>query len=361
MNAFALPAHARGDRLDRPHSPTASARIMNNHATSAAPETPVDVSVVIVCYDRMSLLERTLRACFAQIVPPTVSWEIVVADNHPNELARNLVAGLDSPVALRHVPARPTRNIARARNVGVGAARGRMIAFVDDDEAPDADWLANHLACLERTGADASFGPKYPVFEDGAAPEWDPNGFYFTVDFQMDQDAEIRPLAWTLRGGRGLGTGNSMLRAETCLDGEHTFNEQYGRTGGEDTRLFFELAKRGRRFVWCPSARVVEFNMRERVAPDYLLARLRRSAQHSASCRLAVSRNLAASHVMIWGVGIAQVLVHGVLRVATLRASPARRVKHRLGVAKGLGKLGLAPRLDFIPEQRPADTMLPQT
>jgi glycosyltransferase involved in cell wall biosynthesis len=317
---------------------------MTDHSTP-------DVSVVIVCFDRMALLERTLRACFAQVMPEGASWEIVVADNHPDELAAELIARLDSPVPLRRVPARPVRNIARARNVGVAAARGRLVAFVDDDEAPEPDWLANHMACLKRTGADASFGPKYPIFEDGAAPNWDPKGWFFTVDFKMKQDAEIRPLDWSLRGGRGLGTGNSMLRVATCLAGEATFDENYGRTGGEDTRLFFDLAKKGRRFVWCPSARVIEFNMRERASPDYMLARLRRSAQHSATCRLAVSDNRLIARAGIVGVGLAQVVVHGILSMVSWRASAARQVKHRFGVAKGLGKLGFAPPLDFIPEK----------
>jgi glycosyltransferase involved in cell wall biosynthesis len=315
--------------------------------------TAPDVSVVIVCYDRMALLERTLRACFAQVVPAGVAWEIVVADNHPEDLSAALIARLDPPVPLRRIPARPARNIARARNVGVAAARGRLVAFVDDDEAPAPDWLANHMACLERTGADASFGPKYPVFEGGSPPDWDPQGWFFTVDFAMEQDAEIRPLAWSPRSGRGLGTGNSMLRAATCLAGEATFDEHYGRSGGEDTRLFFALAKQGRRFVWCPSAKVIEFNMRERLSPDYMLARLRRSAQHSATCRLAVADNRLVARAAITGVGLAQVIVHGALRLVTWPAGRARQVRHRLGMAKGLGKLGSAPPLDFIPEKGP--------
>jgi succinoglycan biosynthesis protein ExoM len=145
-----------------------------------------------------------------------------------------------------------------------------------------------------------------------------------------------------------------MLRAATCLDGEATFDETYGRTGGEDTRLFFDLAKKGRRFVWCPSARVIEFNMRERLTPEYMLARLRRSAQHSATCRLAVSDNRLVSRLGIYGIGLGQVVVHGVLRLVTWRAGRAQQVKHRFGVAKGLGKLGFAPPLDFIPEKGPA-------
>jgi glycosyltransferase involved in cell wall biosynthesis len=312
----------------------------------------IDVSVVVICYDRINLLERTLRACFTQSLPAEVSWEIVVADNHPDQLAAALLARLDAPVPVRHVPALPARNIARARNVGVGAARGTMVAFIDDDEAPEPDWLWSHLACLRRTGADASFGPKFPVFEGGAAPEWDRMGWFFTVDFAMPPDHEIRPLDWSPRSGRGLGTGNSMLRAATCLSGDKSFDEHYGRTGGEDTRLFLGLAKRGRRFVWCPAARVIEFNPAERLDATYMLNRLRRSAQHSATCRLAVSDHPLFTRLGIWSIGTAQVLLHGVFFLATLRAGPARHIKHRFGIAKGLGKLGIAPKLDFIPETR---------
>src|ERR1700744_4707716 len=96
------------------------------------PPTRIDVSVVVPCYDRMELLERTLRACIAQQVPEALSWEIIVADNHPEQRAVGLVARLESPAPLRHVPA-GVRNIARARNLGVAAARGQFVAFVDDD------------------------------------------------------------------------------------------------------------------------------------------------------------------------------------------------------------------------------------
>ena len=61
------------------------------------------ISVVVPCYDRLALLERTLQACFTQQVG--AAWEIVVADNHPARLAKPLLAGLSSPVPLRHVEA----------------------------------------------------------------------------------------------------------------------------------------------------------------------------------------------------------------------------------------------------------------
>ena len=244
------------------------------------------VSVVIPCYDRLELLERTLRACVEQHV--NVGWEIVVADNHPDRLAAALVAGFSSTVPLRHVAA-GVRNIATARNRGIAEAAGAMIAFVDDDEAPEPGWLAAHLACLDRTGADASFGPKYPVFEGGAAPAWDPEGAFYTTDFRLPADTEIRPLDWWPPQARGLGTGNSMLRRASCLAGPEPFDEAFGRAGGEDTMLLLGLAKAGRRFVWCPEAKVSEFNEAGRLSAGYMAKRVQRSARHSAAVRLAIS------------------------------------------------------------------------
>lgn len=301
------------------------------------------ISVVVPCFDRIPLLERTLRACMAQQAPDGVGWEIVVADNHPDRLAAGMVAGLTSPVPLRHVPA-GSRNIAQARNLGIAAAHGAFIAFVDDDEAPEPGWLAAHWNCLQRTGADAAFGPKYPVFEGGQAPDWDPDGAFYTTDFRLPDDAEIRPLDWWPPQARGLGTGNSMLRRATCLPGPAPFDEEFGRAGGEDSMLLLGLAKQGRRFVWCASARVIEFNEAGRLTPGYMARRVQRSARHSAAVRLAISDNKLVTRMGTSAVGLAQLGIYGTLWAAT------RKPAHMMKLNKGLGKLGFGT-FDFVPEQ----------
>ncbi|PZW40423.1 succinoglycan biosynthesis protein ExoM [Humitalea rosea] len=303
----------------------------------------VTISVVVACFDRMGLLRRTLAALAEQVLPAGVIWEVIIADNHPDQLAA------DTPpmpgLTIRHIPAAPFRNIAAARNRGVEAARGRFVAFLDDDEAPEPECLAQHLAALEASGADASFGPKFPIFEGGAAPGWDPQAHFYTVDFGLAAGAALNPLNWWSASGRGLGTGNAMLRVATCLDAPLPFDETMGRSGGEDSLLFFRLAKQGRRFIWTPSARVVEINQTGRQTAAYMRERLWRSARHSRMARLAVGDNRMLTALGIIGIGLAQVVVHGGLWLLTRGA-----MRHRFGVAKGLGKLGLGGDLDFIPE-----------
>jgi glycogen(starch) synthase len=43
----------------------------------------------------------------------------------------------------------PTRNIAQSRNIGIALASGEVIAFLDDDEIPEPEWLEDLVPMLE--------------------------------------------------------------------------------------------------------------------------------------------------------------------------------------------------------------------
>ncbi len=302
----------------------------------------IDISIVVPCYDRLNLLERTLKACLAQQVDAGISWEIVVADNHPGRLAAPTVSAFDSEIPLRHVAA-GDRNIAEARNLGVKAAKGAFIAFVDDDEAPEPDWLMAHYRCLARTGADASFGAIYPIFEGGSPPDWDPQGRYYSTDFGLPDGTTIEPLKWFPPRPRGVSTANVMLRRSSCFPEEKPFDEDFGRTGGEDTLLLLRLAQAGKRFVWCAGAHVIEFNEIGRLSFRYMCRRVQRSSRHSAEVRMAISAHKMPTRMSIYFIALSQLSVYGILWL--LRRKPA----YVLQICKALGKLGFA-RLEFIPE-----------
>ena len=104
---------------------------MSCHPSDTVPTPPVDISVVIPCYDRMDLLERTLRACMAQTGMQARQWEIVAADNNPAWLASPPTARPqpDSPVPPSQASA-GVRTIAQARNRGTAAAKEIRRAYV---------------------------------------------------------------------------------------------------------------------------------------------------------------------------------------------------------------------------------------
>lgn len=93
------------------------------------------ISVVVPTRERPRALERCLASVHASRRRPD---EIVVVDNAPRSgVARRVVARFPG---VSYV-AEPRTGSSAARNAGVAAASGRLIAFVDDDETVHPEWL----------------------------------------------------------------------------------------------------------------------------------------------------------------------------------------------------------------------------
>jgi len=312
----------------------------------------LDASVVILSYDRVHLLERALTACLADRTADALAWEIIVVDNHPDKLAERMIA------RLAQVAPAPTtylsdarRNVSIVRNLGIAKAHGRYVAFIDDDEAPETGWLKELVATLDRTAADAAFGPKHPEFEGGVAPAWDRQGWRYTLDMQMQQDEPIHMFGRLRKKGKGLGSGNAAFRVATCFDTPEPFSVAFGDGNGEDTHLLFRLALAGKRFVWAPNARVREFIELDRAKPSYMVTRMKRGSQHYAASRIATSDRKLYTQVRVSLLGLAQFGVHAGLYLATLEWLRRGSFDHRIGMAKGLGKLTWRAPIGFIDEK----------
>ena len=312
----------------------------------------LDVSVVILSYDRVHLLERTLTACLADRSADALAWEIIVVDNHPERLAERIVARL-AQVACAPITylSDARRNVSIVRNLGIAKARGRYVAFIDDDEAPETGWLTELVATLDRTGADAAFGPKYPEFEGGAPPAWNRDGWRYTLDMQMSQDEQVHLFGRLRKKGKGLGSGNAAFRAATCFDTPEPFAVAFGDGNGEDTHLLFRLALAGKRMVWAPKAKVLEFIETDRAKPSYMVTRMKRGSQHYAASRIATSNHKLMTQARVSLLGLAQFAVHAGLYVVSAEWLRRNSFDHRIGMAKGLGKLTWRAPIGFIDEK----------
>jgi polysaccharide pyruvyl transferase WcaK-like protein/GT2 family glycosyltransferase len=97
------------------------------------------ISVVVCTRDRADQLEACLRHLDRQEYP---RFEVVVVDNAPaSDAVRALVQARQGPVRYRYAVER-RGGLSWARNAGIAAASGEIIAFLDDDEEPDRHWLA---------------------------------------------------------------------------------------------------------------------------------------------------------------------------------------------------------------------------
>jgi glycosyltransferase involved in cell wall biosynthesis len=132
------------------------------------------VSVCVATCGRPIGLANLLGALEVLAVPAGVTLQVVVVDNDSSESARVVC----DEVATRHAYSlnyvvEKRRGISFARNAALDAAlpSSDFIAFIDDDELPEMDWLAELLRVQEYYRADVVTGPCLPRYVE-SPPRW---------------------------------------------------------------------------------------------------------------------------------------------------------------------------------------------
>ena len=110
--------------------------------------TPI-VSVVIPTRNRCGLLSRTLRCVLGQSLE---EFELVVVDDASDDATADTLARF-ADRRLQCERHDSCRGVAAARNTGLAIARGRWIAFLDDDDLWAPQKLALQLHALRSTDA----------------------------------------------------------------------------------------------------------------------------------------------------------------------------------------------------------------
>ncbi|MBC6982440.1 glycosyltransferase family 2 protein [Caulobacter sp. 17J80-11] len=117
-----------------------------------------DLSVIVCTRSRPQALAACLASLAVQDSPP---GEIIVVDNAPEDPAtRDVVRRFPQ---VRWEP-EPRPGLSRARNAGIRAATGRLIAFTDDDVEVRSDWTSEVARAFEgRDGVEAVTGLVLPA------------------------------------------------------------------------------------------------------------------------------------------------------------------------------------------------------
>lgn len=235
------------------------------------------------------MLRRLLQALITQKTDGSFTHGVVVADNDPAKSADPVVSELarSSPVAIHYV-SQPVKNIALTRNASVATAAGDYIAILDDDEFPDADWLMQHLAALERHGAAGVLGPVRPHF-DSPPPSWIIRGRFCE---------RPEPPTGSVIPGLKCRTGNVLFRRELILDNPQPFDPAFP-NGGEDVDFFVRMNARGHTFVWCNEAPVHESVPPDRWTRRYMLRRAMLRGKNSLKVAERRAANLATSLIAV--------------------------------------------------------------
>ena len=137
---------------------------------------PMSVSVVISTYTeaRWDDFARAVDSARAQTVP---TLEVVVVVDHNPALLTRVRQQMPFAVVVENLQ---VPGLSGCRNSGVAAARGELIAFLDDDAVAEPDWLEHLSSGYERDSVLGVGGSVEPMWLD-ARPRWFPIEFDWVV------------------------------------------------------------------------------------------------------------------------------------------------------------------------------------
>lgn len=186
----------------------------------------LSVTAVVPTRDRPELLRAAIAAILGQEYPGDI--EVIVV--HDQSEVDDSIAVVDPHRAVRVITNTRSPGLAGARNTGILAATGDLVAFCDDDD----EWLPGKLAAqVAALSPDAEFAcTGIRVSYDGS-----------TVDRLLSMDRV--PLAALLRSRlTELHPSTFLIRRTALVDGIGLVDEEIPGSYGEDYEFLLRAARR---------------------------------------------------------------------------------------------------------------------
>ena len=221
-------------RRDRSPKPSCHAlRLMHDCSLPRLLAQAPRVSVVVCTYNGGRTLEQCLRSLMALSYP---NYEVIVVDDGSTDDTQTILERFRRVRSIHQ----PNQGLSVARNVGLRAATGEIIAYTDSDCFADPDWLTHLVHQLQCTDAAAVGGPNLTP-DDGrlagciAACPGQP-----THVLESDQQAEHIP-------------GCNMAFHRDALEQIQGFDPQF-RKAGDDVDICWRLQQAGHWITFAPGA-----------------------------------------------------------------------------------------------------------
>ncbi|MBV9258093.1 MAG: glycosyltransferase family 2 protein, partial [Ktedonobacteraceae bacterium] len=201
-------------------------------------ETILDASVIICAYTekRWDDLVAAVESVRQQSIP---AREIIIVVDHNPGLLERIRASFSDVVGIENSE---PQGLSGARNSGIAAAQGSLVAFLDDDAMAEPDWQARLCSCCEDPQVMGTGGTVEPYWLS-KRPKWFPEEFYWTLGCTYQLRPE-RPVV--VRNPFG---GCTCYRRE-LFEIVGGFRSEIGRDsrarpmGGEETELCIRASQR---------------------------------------------------------------------------------------------------------------------
>lgn len=204
-------------------------------------------SVVIPTCDRPKSLAQCLRS-LCLIDYPREDFEVVIIEDGGTSPLDTLVTDYSQRLRIRHLR-QENAGPASARNAGVRNARGRFIAFTDDDCQPAPDWLSSLQKLFEQDPHCAIAGRA----ENGLPQNIFSTASQLLIDYLCDY--------YNIDDNRhAFGTSNNLAFPRDSFMDIGGFDESFPLSAAEDRELIDRWIRSGYRLVYAPKVVVSHFH-----------------------------------------------------------------------------------------------------
>ncbi len=239
----------------------------------------IEFTVALRTYNAASRLPVLLEALQTQQKVGTIHWEILVVDNNSTDATVPLLIEWSSR-GLPGVPLRwyqePRQGAVHARQKAIQEARGAWIGFLDDDNVPTEDWVANSVAFVRQNPGIGACGSQiHGVFEGDKPQDFDRIAHFLAIIERPHAVCFTRGMyarKQVLPPGAGL-----VIRRQAWLDTvpeRLSLNGPIGKslaTKGEDTEALSHLKNAGWEIWFNPQMRIHHHIQAHRLRREYLL------------------------------------------------------------------------------------------
>jgi len=187
------------------------------------------VSVIVPTHNRPDMLKEALESILSQTYP---NFEIIVVNDCGRDVGE-LVHSLNRMDNITHVRHGINRGLAAARNTGIKLARGKYIAYLDDDDIFYPDHLETLVGCLEQNRYQVAYTDAYrahQVYQDGSYQITERDTPY-SIDFSKD-----------LLLSQNISPVNCFMHTRQCIDEVGLFDEDFH--AHEDWELWVRISRK---------------------------------------------------------------------------------------------------------------------
>jgi glycosyltransferase involved in cell wall biosynthesis len=264
------------------------------------------------------MLGAALESIASQQMGTSLAWEILVVANNCTDNTDQVVQRYqhDPRIPILRLVHEPRQGVAFARKLGMRLARGRWIAFIDDDCRLSADWV-------EEAVGFASAHPRAGGFAGRNQLEWEQPptdlcvayGESFARQDFGESTCRLPAAQGRLPCGAGLVLRRQAVLASGYLESGILVGREPRRVGaGEDTEIALHLHTRGWEFWYTPALRLRHFIPANRMSLSYMCRLHRGFGRAEVYLRLLAERRPRTVRNCLRGVGWSLAEVVRVLR-----------------------------------------------